>query len=119
MNSEFCNLPLLSQNQSIKEVTIEVLARLDCLINKVVKTKSKDLGMVPEEGDVIIISGSENEELKRYENYIAYYFDNNWGFIKPKSGMIFFIISEARFNIYLNGKWKALESEGKADKEAV
>ena len=69
-----------------------------------------DMYLVPEINDQH--SNNDGEIEKNWENkngsITCYIGDGEWHFIKPKNGMIFFILDEDQLCIYIDSSWKTL-----------
>jgi hypothetical protein len=87
------NLPLLYQNQSMKEISLnEGLNKIDHIVNKAVIDIVEQTPETPSEGDLYILKN----------NQLTLFLNGKWEIFEPKNNMIFFVISKKNFICYLN-----------------
>jgi hypothetical protein len=89
-------LPMLYQNQSMKEIVVnESFYKLDYIINRVVLDFIDEIPDEPFDGDTYILKNSK----------IAIYFNSRWEEITPKRNMLFYVLSEKKFAVYTD-RWE-------------
>ena len=89
------NLPLISQNQSMKEIAVnESFNRIDCLLNRAVIDIVESLPENPFEGSLYI----------QQDNSLALFTNNKWESFTPSKNMIFYVLSKKSFAVF-NEKW--------------
>ncbi len=88
------NLPLLYQNQSMKEISInESINKVDNLLNRAVIDVVSQLPESATEGDMYIL---ESNKISLFKN-------NTWELFEPKQNMAFFVIAKKSIAYYSNG----------------
>lgn len=93
------NLPLLYQNQSMKEIVInETINRLDYLLNRVVQDIVNILPENPTDGDLFI----------QQDHSLALFINNQWEIIPPKKHMIFYVLARQDFAVF-SDKWEIVK----------
>ena len=103
------NIPLLHQNQSQKEITLnEGLHRITSLINKVVSQTLIQLPEQVEHGYLALIAETPEENLLKYANYLAIFINDSWEFMPPHEGIIIFNMGMQKFMVFRKGKWEKL-----------
>jgi hypothetical protein len=89
------NLPLISQNQSMKEISVnESINRIDYLLNRVVIDIVEVLPEDPFEGSLYIQS----------DNSLALFTNNKWDYFTPSKNIIFYVLSKKSFAVF-DEKW--------------
>jgi hypothetical protein len=89
------NLPLISQNQSMKEIAVnESLNRIDCLLNRAVIDIVEALPENTSEGSLYI----------QQDNSLALFTNNKWEHFTPSKNMIFYVLSKKSFAVF-DDKW--------------
>jgi len=90
-------LPLLFQNQAMKEILHnESLNKIDLILNKVVIDFVEVLPSEPAECDIYIMAGN----LQCFSN-------GAWLEITPQKNMIFFVLSKKQFFVF-DEEWNAI-----------
>jgi hypothetical protein len=109
MYTQTYNLPLLHQNQSMKELVInEALNKLDSLLNKSIKKVCNELPNQPEQNMLVLIAADARDTLKNHANHLALFLNDEWHFITPYDGMIFFNFEIKKFIFFSNNAWNQL-----------
>lgn len=106
--TNYYNLSLLHQNQAMKEITInEAFVKISALLNKaILKTVSTISVSLQQEGSLVLVSENPIVEINKYKNYLALYIFNEWNYIKPQSGMIFYNLELQKWLVYEKDAWK-------------
>jgi hypothetical protein len=108
-NTQNFNLPLLHQNQAMKEVVInEAITKLDGLLNNSILAEIENLPQAVQNSQLYLLMPSTNVELATYANHLAFYNNHKWEFIPPREGMIFFLKSRNKFMLFSQNKWSAI-----------
>lgn len=103
------NLPLLHQNQSMKEITInEIVDKITTLMNKVAEKTLTDLPENPTDQTLVLIDERPNEKLLQHANHLAIFKNNSWHFFPPHEGLIIFNMEIKKFMVFKNGNWQKL-----------
>ncbi|MDF3047981.1 MAG: hypothetical protein K0R73_1099 [Candidatus Midichloriaceae bacterium] len=100
-------IQLLSQNQAMKEFTINhSLNKISWLLNRAIIDFTAELPAQKSEGDMYIITAS-NQAPAEMRNKIFIYLDGDWQMIEPGERALFYISGKKAFYIFLQGEWKA------------
>ena len=99
---------LVMHNQAHKEITVnEALIKIDMLMNNCIlelqcNTPIKEIFS----GDMYIIGPTPTiQEWKNKQNYVTYYYINQWYFIQPNTGLTLWIKSRNQLYTYNNNQW--------------
>jgi len=106
------NLNLLHSHQIHKEILInENSIIIDSLMFGGVASMKKIPDMKCVIGTKYIIPADVSNDLKDKKNHVAIKLENRWVFIKPKDGMMFWIIDEQKLAVYSQDLWMHLSTE--------
>ena len=95
-------LYLLAENQHGAEVTFnESMYKLDSLIHLSPLAQQNAPG-TETHGNVYLVDTAGTGDWEGYDNYIAYYLNNQWKFIPPKDGMRAYMQDTDEY-VYYNG----------------
>lgn len=99
------NLPLLHQNQAMKEVVInEAISKLGGLLNNSIMAEAERLPENARDNQLYLLT-TNDKELTYHKNDLAFYHNGKWEFIKPQDGMIFFLRSKNKFTHFKENAW--------------
>ena len=103
------NIPLLHQNQSMKEITInEIVEKIAAFMNKVVQETVIKLPEQMQHGDLVLIAEKPEEHLLEHANHLAIFVNDTWHFSPPHEGLIIFNFSIGKFLVFRKGAWEKL-----------
>ena len=109
MKTNNFNIPLLHQNQSMKEITInEIVEKITAFMNKVVLNTVTTLPAQMSHGDLVLISDKPEEHLLKNANHLAIFLNDAWHFSPPHEGLIIFNFSIGKFLVFRKGSWEKL-----------
>jgi hypothetical protein len=105
--TENFNLPLLHQNQAMKEIIInEAISKIDAFISNTIIAEIESLPDTDKNGNLYLFRPKENSELYKYYDHLACFIVGRWEFVSPKNGMFFFMRNHKRFIIFNAPVWE-------------
>ena len=104
------NLNLLHSHQIHKEILInENSIIIDAMMNTGIQSmKINEPNLDSEVGDKYIVPSNSLNDWNGMENHIAIKLQDRWIFIKPKNGMVFWLIDEESLIVYSKNAWKKI-----------
>jgi len=102
-------LYLLAENQHGAEVTFnESMYKLDSLIHLSPLDQLNAPPGSPSHGDVYLVDTAGSGDWTGYNNYIAYYLNNQWKFVVPRDGMRAYMQDTDEYLFYNGTTWTDL-----------
>lgn len=103
------NIPLLHQNQSMKEITInEIVEKITAFMNKIALETVTKLPEQMNHGDLVLIAVKPEEHLLKHANHLAIFINDTWHFTPPHEGLIIFHFGLGKFLVFRKDAWEKL-----------